>query len=72
MRFDIRAHDCTYFFRVSGMEEKTAWVETIEANKVSIYKYDGIFNQFPFLVICIQSCLVVVSVKLSCIDCEKL
>lgn len=35
LRFDIRAHDCTYFLRASSVEEKNSWVEAIEANKVS-------------------------------------
>ena len=34
VRFDIRAHDCTYFFRASTPEEKQTWIEVIEANKV--------------------------------------
>lgn len=35
LRFDIRAHDCTYFLRASTVEEKDSWVEAIEANRVS-------------------------------------
>jgi collagen type IV alpha-3-binding protein len=34
LRFDVRAHDCTYFLRAATVEEKEAWVESIEANKV--------------------------------------
>ena len=35
-RFDIRAHDCTYFFRASSPREKEEWMEIIENNKVII------------------------------------
>ena len=34
VRFDIRAHDCTYFFRAGTPQEKQTWIEVIEANKV--------------------------------------
>lgn len=33
LRFDIRVHDCTYFFRASTHEEKALWVEVVEENK---------------------------------------
>ena len=33
-RFDIRAHDCTYFFRADTPQGKEEWMEVIEANKV--------------------------------------
>lgn len=36
LRFDIRAHDCTYFFRARDPIEKTSWVEAIDANKVQM------------------------------------
>lgn len=34
LRFDIRVHDCTYFFRASTHEEKALWIEVVEENKV--------------------------------------
>lgn len=36
VRLDIRAHDCTYFFRASSPEQKQTWIEVIEANKVLV------------------------------------
>lgn len=36
LRFDIRAHDCTYFLRATTVEEKEAWVEAIEGNSVCV------------------------------------
>lgn len=36
LRFDIRAHDCSYFLRASSVHEKDRWVEAIEANKASL------------------------------------
>lgn len=33
LRFDVRTQDCSYFLRTSTVEEKTEWVEAIEANK---------------------------------------
>lgn len=36
VRFDIRAHDCTYFFRARSPEDKHTWIEVIEANKVCV------------------------------------
>lgn len=35
LRFDVRAHDCSYFLRATSVHEKDQWVEAIEANKVS-------------------------------------
>ena len=36
LRFDIRVHDCTYFFRASSREEKAFWTDVVEGNKVSL------------------------------------
>lgn len=46
VRFDIRAHDCTYFFRAASPDEKNSWIEVIEANKVS----DKSVTHYYFLV----------------------
>jgi collagen type IV alpha-3-binding protein len=35
LRFDIRVHDCTYFFRTTSREELMYWTDTVEGNKVS-------------------------------------
>ena len=35
LRFDVRAHDCSYFLRATSVHEKDQWVEAIEANQVS-------------------------------------
>jgi collagen type IV alpha-3-binding protein len=33
LRFDIRVHDCTYFFRTTSREELMYWTDTVEGNK---------------------------------------
>lgn len=46
-RFDIRAHDCTYFFRANSVEDKEAWIDAIQNNKK--YLMESGFGKVPII-----------------------